>query len=62
MIDPMELIALYFDLLAYCEAKEGFDAKIFKERHDEYSKKYQKLDQSDQGLIAEHVLIRLKDA
>jgi len=62
MWEPTDFISKYFNLIKYCEDMSSFDSKIFKQIHDEYSKKYQKLDQADQGLIAEQIHNRFKDA
>jgi hypothetical protein len=55
-----ELVDLYFDLLEYCGAKENFLQKEFKKKLDFYSKKYSRLEQDEQGYIAEQINVRYK--
>jgi hypothetical protein len=42
----------YLELLDYCSSK-NYDILIFTMRHDQYAKAYQRLDQAEQGAIAE---------
>lgn len=60
MWEPNVFIQKFFDLISYCEDESSFNAKTFKTMSDDYGKKYQKLDQSDQGFIAEQINIRYK--
>ncbi len=46
------MIGLYATLSEYC-LDPAFDQGIFKLKHDEYAKRYQKLSQDQQGEIAE---------
>ena len=48
-----ELLHRYLDLRIY--SIDMIDQKIFKINHDNYAKQYQRLDQADQGWIAEQL-------
>lgn len=55
MWEPVYFVQVFFDLIAYCNDDKLFNLHEFKRRHDEYSKKYAKLSQEDQGFIAEQI-------
>jgi len=44
----------WFDLLSYC-GSETFDQKEFKRSHDEWAKRWSRLDWEQQGYITEQI-------
>jgi hypothetical protein len=53
-MNPDFMVELYKSLQTYCSAPD-FDAGVFRLKHDEYAKRYQKLTYEQQGEIAERV-------
>lgn len=49
----------YEKLLEYCKSLD-FDQKIFKIMHDNYTKTYNRLNQEEQGKIAEMIALRYR--
>jgi hypothetical protein len=48
-------VKMWFQLLTYCEDTSNFDAKIFKQKHDEYAKRWAKQTIEQQGKICEQI-------
>jgi hypothetical protein len=50
----------WFELLNYCQ-QITFDSKIFKQKHDEYAKRWAKQDLIEQGEICNIIYKRLQE-